>query len=29
MKFFDLCDIFGHDNVGMITGDASVNADAP
>ncbi|CAN5338525.1 DEAD/DEAH box helicase [soil metagenome] len=28
-KFFDLCDIFGADNVGMITGDASVNADAP
>ncbi len=28
-KFFDLCDIFGADNVGMITGDAAVNADAP
>lgn len=28
-KFFALCDIFGADNVGMVTGDASVNADAP
>ncbi|VXC37011.1 RNA helicase [Aeromicrobium sp. 9AM] len=28
-KFFDLCDIFGADNVGMVTGDAAVNADAP
>ncbi|UDY25265.1 DEAD/DEAH box helicase [Nocardioides sp. Kera G14] len=28
-KFFDLCDTFGADNVGMLTGDASVNADAP
>ncbi|MFI6574797.1 DEAD/DEAH box helicase [Nocardiopsis sp. NPDC050513] len=28
-KFFDLCAIFGTDNVGMMTGDASVNADAP
>ena len=28
-KFFDLCDIFGADLVGMITGDASVNPDAP
>ena len=28
-KFFDLCRIFGADNVGMLTGDASVNADAP
>ncbi|MEV2275029.1 DUF3516 domain-containing protein [Nocardiopsis sp. NPDC049922] len=28
-KFFDLCKIFGTDNVGMMTGDASVNADAP
>lgn len=28
-KFFDLCAIFGHDYVGMITGDAAVNADAP
>lgn len=28
-KFFDLCDTFGHEHVGMITGDAAVNADAP
>ena len=28
-KFFDLCDLFGPQQVGMITGDASVNADAP
>ncbi|CAM3367547.1 DEAD/DEAH box helicase [Stackebrandtia soli] len=28
-KFFDLCEKFGTDNVGMMTGDASVNADAP
>src|SRR5690606_36783845 len=28
-KFFALCDIFGPDNVGMITGDATVNDDAP
>jgi superfamily II RNA helicase len=28
-KFFDLCRIFGPENVGMMTGDASVNADAP
>ena len=28
-KFFDLCDVFGPENVGMLTGDASVNADAP
>jgi superfamily II RNA helicase len=28
-KFFDLCQVFGADNVGMLTGDASVNADAP
>ena len=28
-KFFALCDQFGADNVGMITGDAAVNADAP
>ncbi|GGQ44839.1 superfamily II RNA helicase [Actinomadura coerulea] len=28
-KFFDLCEMFGRDNVGMMTGDASVNADAP
>ena len=28
-KFFALCEIFGADNVGMMTGDASVNASAP
>lgn len=28
-KFFALCEIFGADNVGMLTGDASVNAGAP
>jgi superfamily II RNA helicase len=28
-KFFALCGIFGPELVGMITGDASVNADAP
>ncbi|RNL83584.1 DEAD/DEAH box helicase [Halostreptopolyspora alba] len=28
-KFFELCAIFGTDNVGMMTGDASVNSDAP
>lgn len=28
-KFFSLCQEFGSDNVGMITGDASVNPDAP
>ncbi|MCA1983683.1 DEAD/DEAH box helicase [Nocardioides nematodiphilus] len=28
-KFFDLCSVFGAENVGMLTGDASVNADAP
>ncbi|WP_026927763.1 DEAD/DEAH box helicase [Granulicoccus phenolivorans] len=28
-KFFALCQTFGAENVGMITGDASVNADAP
>jgi superfamily II RNA helicase len=28
-KFFTLCDIFGPADVGMLTGDASVNADAP
>jgi superfamily II RNA helicase len=28
-KFFALCDIFGADKVGMLTGDASVNAAAP
>src|SRR4030081_617490 len=28
-KFFALCDMFGASEVGMLTGDASVNADAP
>src|SRR6187402_3010178 len=28
-KFFALVDIFGAENVGMITGDSSVNSDAP
>ncbi|GAA0521159.1 DEAD/DEAH box helicase [Saccharopolyspora subtropica] len=28
-KFFALVDVFGADNVGMMTGDSSVNADAP
>lgn len=28
-KFFDLVHVFGRDNVGMITGDASINAGAP
>ncbi|EEH63537.1 DEAD/DEAH box helicase [Gleimia coleocanis DSM 15436] len=28
-KFFELVRMFGADNVGMVTGDASVNADAP
>jgi superfamily II RNA helicase len=28
-KFFALCDVFGADRVGMMTGDASVNAHAP
>lgn len=28
-KFFELCKIFGTENVGMLTGDASVNSDAP
>jgi superfamily II RNA helicase len=28
-KFFQLIEIFGADNVGMMTGDSSVNADAP
>src|SRR5262249_54772141 len=28
-KFFALCDIFGPANVGMMTGDARVNDDAP
>jgi superfamily II RNA helicase len=28
-KFFALCDVFGAANVGMLTGDAAVNGDAP
>ncbi|MBG6184495.1 superfamily II RNA helicase [Arthrobacter sp. CAN_A214] len=28
-KFFALCDIFGPENVGMITGDSGVNQSAP
>jgi superfamily II RNA helicase len=28
-KFFDLCATFGTERVGMMTGDAAVNADAP
>ncbi|WP_158891966.1 DEAD/DEAH box helicase [Amycolatopsis anabasis] len=28
-KFFALIEVFGADNVGMMTGDSSVNADAP
>jgi superfamily II RNA helicase len=28
-KFFALCDTFGADEVGMMTGDATVNGDAP
>jgi superfamily II RNA helicase len=28
-KFFDLCDIFDASRVGMLTGDASVNPEAP
>ncbi|HET6505384.1 MAG TPA: DUF3516 domain-containing protein [Baekduia sp.] len=28
-KFFALCEVFGAERVGMLTGDASVNADAP
>src|SRR5690349_16659116 len=28
-KFFDLCELFGASEVGMLTGDASVNPDAP
>jgi superfamily II RNA helicase len=27
-KFFALCDLFGAENVGMLTGDASINAEA-
>ena len=28
-KFFALCAVFGAENVGMVTGDAAVNPDAP
>jgi superfamily II RNA helicase len=28
-KFFELCALFGAENVGMSTGDASINRDAP
>ncbi|MCC7076989.1 MAG: DUF3516 domain-containing protein [Acidimicrobiia bacterium] len=28
-KFFDLCRTLGSDTVGMLTGDAAINADAP
>src|SRR5581483_1680938 len=28
-KFFALCDVFSRDRVGMLTGDASVNPEAP
>jgi superfamily II RNA helicase len=28
-KFFSLCRLFGADRVGMLTGDASINRDAP
>jgi superfamily II RNA helicase len=28
-KFFDLAEAFGRENVGMITGDTRINADAP
>lgn len=28
-KFFDLCNAFGPEQVGLVTGDASVNGDAP
>jgi superfamily II RNA helicase len=28
-KFFQLCDAFGAENVGMMTGDAAINRDAP
>jgi hypothetical protein len=28
-KFFDFCAVFGAENVGMLTGDASINPDAP
>jgi superfamily II RNA helicase len=28
-KFFALCDVFGAENVGMVTGDSAVNQNAP
>lgn len=28
-KFFDLVEVFGRDNVGMVTGDTRINAEAP
>jgi len=28
-KFFDLCNCFGPENVGLVTGDAAVNSNAP
>ncbi|HEX2656876.1 MAG TPA: DEAD/DEAH box helicase, partial [Polyangia bacterium] len=28
-KFFDFCDVFGADRVGLMTGDATINRDAP
>jgi hypothetical protein len=28
-KFFDLCEVFGAENVGMLTGDAAINWAAP
>ena len=28
-KFFDLVEVLGRENVGMITGDAHINAEAP
>jgi hypothetical protein len=28
-KFFEFCDVFGAERVGMLTGDASINPDAP
>ena len=28
-KFFELCDVLGRDNVGMITGDTVINSEAP
>src|SRR5699024_8524106 len=28
-KFFDLVEVFGAENVGMATGDSSINPDAP